>query len=99
MELKYPDMTASNTNPFIQVFPRTPLRRTFGTVSDLDTYSGVSVALAALTGDRRFTDYWKFVRDNQVEVYLQRVLDGSAMVRGYDIRDLEALAAQGIPAL
>jgi nitrate reductase alpha subunit len=99
MELKYPDMTASNTNPFVQVFPRTPLRRNFGTVSDMDTYLGVARALTSLTGDARFTDYWKFVADNRVEVYLQRIIDGSAALRGYTIRDLEALAAQGIPAL
>jgi nitrate reductase alpha subunit len=99
MELKYPDMTGSNTNPFVQVFPRTPLRRTFGTVSDLDTYAGVAAALGKLTGDRRFDDYWKFVRDNNVEVYLQRIIDASAMVKGYDFRDLEARAQQGIPAL
>ncbi len=99
MELKYPDMTASNTNPFVQVFPRTPLRRSFATVSDLDTYAGVAAALRAITGDPRFTDYWKFVTDNRVEVYLQRIIDGSAPLRGYDVRDLEALAAQGIPAL
>ncbi|HLB35077.1 MAG TPA: molybdopterin-dependent oxidoreductase [Gemmatimonadales bacterium] len=99
MEFKYPDMTASNTNPFLQVFPRTPLRRNFGTVSDLDTYAGVASALTALTGDRRFIDYWKFVTDNRVEVYLQRILDASAPTKGYSIRDLEALAAQGIPAL
>jgi len=99
MEFKYPDMTASNTNPFLQVFPRTPLRRNFGTVSDMDTYAGVAAALAQLTGDRRFTDYWKFVTDNQVEVYLQRIIDASAPLKGYQIRDLEALAAEGIPAL
>jgi len=99
MELKYPDMTASNTNPFVQIFPRTPLRRNFGTVSDLDTYAGVAAALGKMTGDRRFTDYWKFVTDNQVEVYLQRIIDGSAPLKGYDVRDLEALAAQGVPAL
>ncbi|MEK7769685.1 MAG: molybdopterin-dependent oxidoreductase [candidate division NC10 bacterium] len=99
MEFKYPDMTASNTNPFLQVFPRTPLRRNFGTVSDLDTYTGVASALTALPGDRRFIDYWKFVTDNRVEVYLQRILDASAPTKGYNIRDLEAQAAQGIPAL
>jgi nitrate reductase alpha subunit len=99
MEFKYPDLTASNTNPFVQVFPRTPLRRTFGTVSDLETFAGVAAALGRLTGDRRFADYWAFVTANQVEVYLQRVIDASAMVRGYDIRELEALAQQGIPAL
>jgi nitrate reductase alpha subunit len=99
MELKYPDMTASNTNPFVQVFPRTPLRRNFATVSDMDTYAGVAKALATLTGDRRFADYWHFVDTNQVEVYLQRIVDGSAALKGYVVRDLEALAAQGIPAL
>jgi nitrate reductase alpha subunit len=99
MELKYPDATASNTNPFLQVFPRTPLRRNFGTVSDLDTYAGVSAALAALTGDRRFLDYWKFVLDNRVEVYLQRILDASPATRGYRFEDLENLAKRGIPAL
>ena len=99
MELKYPDMTASNTNPFLQVFPRTPLRRNYDTVSDMDTYLGVATALAKITGDQRFTDYWKFVRDNQVEVYLQRIIDASAPLKGYHIRDLETLAAQGIPAL
>jgi nitrate reductase alpha subunit len=99
MEFKYPDMTASNTNPFLQVFPRTPLRRTFGTVSDLDTYAGVAAALGTLTGDRRYVDYWRFVTDNRVEVYLQRIIDASAPLRGYRIQDLEALAAQGIPAL
>jgi len=99
MELKYPDMTASNTNPFVQVFPRTPLRRNFPTVSDLDTYAGVAAALARLTGDGRFDDYWKFVRDNRVDVYLQRIIDGSAPLRGYNIADLEARAADGVPAL
>jgi nitrate reductase alpha subunit len=99
MELKYPDLTASNTNPFVQVFPRTPLRRNFGTVSDMDTYAGVAAALAQRTGDRRFTDYWRFVSENQIEVYLQRIIDASAPLKGYQIRDLEALAALGIPAL
>ena len=99
LELKYPDLTASNTNPFLQVFPRTPLKRNFGTVSDLETYAGVAEALAQLTGDRRFADYWRFVRANKVEVYLQRILDGSAPTKGYRFEHLETLAAQGIPAL
>jgi nitrate reductase alpha subunit len=99
LELKYPDLTASNTNPFLQVFPRTPLKRTFNTVSDMETYAGVAEALARLTGDRRFADYWRFVRANKVEVYLQRILDGSAPTKGYRFEQLERLAAQGIPAL
>ncbi|MCX8073093.1 MAG: hypothetical protein N3C12_11670 [Candidatus Binatia bacterium] len=75
------------------------MKRTFATISDLETYAGVSEALADLTGDRRFADHWRFVRANKVEVYLQRILDGSAPTKGYRFEDLEARAAQGIPAL
>ncbi len=99
MEFKFPDMTASNTNPFLQVFPRTPLRRNFPTVSDLETYVGVAEALATLTGDQRFADYWRFVKTGDIEVYLQRILDASPATLGYEFRDLEAMAQAGIPAL
>jgi len=33
--------------------------------------------LAALTGDQRFSDCWKFVREGRTDVYLQRMLDTS----------------------
>ena len=35
-EFKQPDMTASVTNPFLQVFPRTPLPRIFDTKGDAE---------------------------------------------------------------
>lgn len=98
-EFKHPDMAGSVTNPFVQVFPRTPLPRVFDTVGDIDTLAGVAKALAELTGDRRFQDYWKFVYDNQVDVYLQRILDNSNALRGFRFADLEEKAKQGIPAL
>lgn len=99
MEFKYPDMTASNTNPFLQVRPRTPIARAFSSVSDNETYLGVARELARLTGDARFEHMWQFVAQGQVEVYLQRILDASAPLVGYRIRDLETLAKLGIPAL
>lgn len=99
MEFKYPDMTASNTNPFVQVYPPTPARRAFNTVSDNDTYLGVARELAKLTGDARFEQMWKFVADDREDVYLQRIIDGSATLKGYRFEDLEALAKRGIPAL
>jgi nitrate reductase alpha subunit len=99
MEFRYPDMTASNTNPFLQIFPRTPIRRPFNTVSDIDTYLGVARELAKLTGDQRFEQMWQFVADGQVEVYLQRIIDGSPPLKGYHLEDLEGLAKRGIPAL
>lgn len=98
-ELKYPDMCGSVTNPFVQVFPRTPLPRIFDTRSDIETYAGVAEKLAALTGDRRFQDYWHFARENRVDVYLQRICDASSSLRGYTFSELEERAKQGIPTL
>jgi len=99
MEFKVPDMTASCTNPFLTVFPRTPLRRSFDTRADVETLLGVSQKLAELTGDKRFVDYWKFVAEEHVEVYLQRILDASQPTRGYRFEELEVKARDGIPAL
>jgi len=99
MEFRYPDMTASNTNPFVQAYPRTPVRRVFETVSDNETYLGVARELAKLTGDKRFEQLWHFIAEGRAEVYLQRIIDGSTPLRGYRFEELEELAKQGIPAL
>ncbi len=98
-ELKHPDMTASVTNPFLCVFPRTPLERPFETRGDIECLSLVGHALAERTGDRRFADLWKFVDEKRTDVYLQRILDNSSLTRGYRIAELEEKAKQGVPAL
>lgn len=98
-ELKHPDMTASVTNPFLVVFPRTPLKRIFNTMGDIEVTTLVSSKLAELTGDQRFNDMWKFVREQKTDVYLQRILDQSTNTKGYRFTDLEAKARQGVPAL
>ncbi len=99
MEFKFPDMTAAVTNPFYQVFPKTPLGRLHETRSDIEMHSGVGAALAKLTGDQRFLDYWKFVHEDNVEVYLQRIVDNSTTLRGYQFEDVHAKAQDGIPSL
>lgn len=98
-EFKHPDMAGSVTNPFVTVFPRTPLKRLFDTVSDIETAAGVAQALARLTGERRYADYWKFVGEGRVDVYLQRIVDGSNALRGYRFLDMEEKAARGEPTL
>ncbi|MBM3483732.1 MAG: molybdopterin oxidoreductase [Alphaproteobacteria bacterium] len=99
IEFKYPDMTASNTNPFVQIFPRTPAKRVVTTVSDNDTYLGVARELGKITGDKRFEQMWQFIAEGRAEVYLQRIVDGSTPLKGYRVEDLEELARLGIPAL
>ena len=98
-ELKHPDMTASVTNPFLLVFPRTPIERIFKTIGDIEVFTLVSSKLAELTKDNRFNDYWKFVREGKTDVYLQRVLDHSTNTKGYKFADLEAKAVEGVPVL
>jgi nitrate reductase alpha subunit len=99
-ELKYPDMTISVTNPFLYVFPATPLKRIHDTRSDLEVAAGICRAIGAQTNDRRYEDYWKFVnRTDGARPYIQRILDHSNATRGYRIEELETLASQGIPAI
>ncbi|MEZ5289896.1 MAG: molybdopterin-dependent oxidoreductase [Vicinamibacterales bacterium] len=98
-ELKHPDMTASVTNPFLIVFPKTPIPRIFNTMGDIEVQALVASKLATSTGDQRFNDMWKFVREFRADVYLQRILDHSTNTKGYRFTELEAKAREGVPAL
>ncbi|HYG58185.1 MAG TPA: molybdopterin-dependent oxidoreductase, partial [Symbiobacteriaceae bacterium] len=98
-ELKIPDMSASVTNPFLYVYPRTPMKRLFDTRQDMEVFAGIGQKLAEIHNEVRFRDYWKFVLEGKVETYLQRMIDLSSSSRGYKWEDLEAKAAEGIPAL
>jgi nitrate reductase alpha subunit len=98
-ELKHPDMTASVTNPFLSVYPRTPLPRLFETLGDIEVLSLVAKKMGDLTGDERFNRLWSFTDADQTDVYLQRVLDASSTTKGYRFTDLEEKALRGVPAL
>jgi nitrate reductase alpha subunit len=98
-ELKQPDMCASVTNPFLTVFPRTPLARPFETRGDIECLALVGKKLAEVTGERRFADVWRFVEQDKPEVYLQRILDASSNTKGYAFTQLEARAREGVPTL
>ena len=98
-EMKQPDMTASVTNPFLQVFPRTPLKRIHDTHGDGEVVAMVADQLATLLNEPRFRDYTKYLREGRSEVYLQRILDAGSATRGFKIADLEEKAKRGIPAL
>jgi nitrate reductase alpha subunit len=100
-EMRYPDMSISVTNPFLYVFPTSPLPRIHDTRSDVDVASGVCAKLATLINDNRLIDYWHFAHADRsgMRTYIQRILDYSNATRGYTIADLEAKAQQGIPAI
>lgn len=98
-EFKNPDMCASCTNPFLQVYPTTPLARIFDTKSDIEIVAGVATALGKIIDEPRMKDMFHFVHKGDVYEYLQRILDNSPGAKGYDIRELEKKAKEGIPVL
>ncbi|MDG5820741.1 molybdopterin-dependent oxidoreductase [Natronococcus sp. A-GB7] len=96
------DITASVTNPFVMTMPETGLEeRIYNTRNDAQIYAGVAEALAEATGDDRFEDYWAFIDedDHQARPYLQRIIDNSNTVAGYDLDEMLEEAADGVPKL
>jgi nitrate reductase / nitrite oxidoreductase, alpha subunit len=98
-ERKNLDATGSCTNSFLHMAPRSPIDRIFDTRGDVEVLAGIAQRLGALTGDRRFSDHWKFTLEGRDEVYVQRIFSASSATRGYDVLELERLAQRGIPAL
>jgi nitrate reductase alpha subunit len=88
VEFAHPDMTASATNPFLQFFPKGGIKRLHNTRHDIEVYSGVAKALSRLTGDKRFRQHYKFVEEDRVDVYMQRILDASNAFRGYKVKEI-----------
>lgn len=97
-EMKQPDAAISVTNPFLYIYPDTPLPRIHDTVSDLDVCAGVGKAIGNLIGDERCADYWKFVAADGSRTYLKRVLENSNVSAGYDMDQLIEDAKNGVPA-
>lgn len=94
------DITQSCTNPFMQAMPLGEIKRIHNTQSDTETYKGVGEKLAELTGDRRFKDYWAFIDEkHRAKPYIQRILDHSNMMKGYEVEELLKLAKEGIPVM
>ncbi len=96
------DMTASVTNPFVNVMPETELdERIYNTRNDAQHYKGVAEKLAEMTGEDRFEDYWAFIDEDEhkAQPYLQRIVDHSNTVKGYDLEDMLDDARDGIPKL
>src|SRR5437870_2326226 len=87
MEFTYPEVTATVSNPWWQVW-KGGIKPLYDTRNDLDCYAIVSAKWTEMTGDKRFNDHWKFVNENRVDIYLQRIQDASATLYGYNAKTL-----------
>ncbi len=97
-EFKMPDATVSVTNPFLYLYPDTPLPRVHDTKPDLEVVAGVGEAIGRLIDDPRCAAYWKFVREDGSRTYLRRILENTNASAGYELDALLADAKMGIPA-
>jgi len=83
VEIQDNECGAACSNPFLQVW-KGGIKPVHDTVDDGMVFAKAADALANKTGDRRFSDYFKFVTDGKAKVYIQRVFDNATTTRGTD---------------
>jgi nitrate reductase alpha subunit len=83
------EVTASCSNPFLQIW-KGGIPPVFDSKDDLAIIAGIARKLAAVTGDNRFLDYFKFELDGKRDVYIQRLLDTCTTTAGYQLKDIMA---------
>ena len=96
-EMKVPDATISVTNPFLYIFPDTPLKRAFNTTSDNHVAAGIAGAIGTILGDDRFAKNWALLDVDKGKTYLRRVLANSNVSAGYDLEEIIEKAKRGVP--
>ena len=84
MEFEDVECGGSCSNPFLQIWGGNGIEPVYNSKDDGAIFAGVGLALSQLTGDQRFSDYWKFITERKAHVYVQRVLDNSTTTRGPD---------------
>jgi len=87
METQTHEITASCSNPFVQIW-KGGIPPLYDTKDDVEILAGMAKRLGELLNDKRFSDYWKFALEGKPEVYIQRLLDASATLRGYKFEDI-----------
>ncbi len=87
LEFETLEMGGSCSNPFLQLW-KGGIRPLYDSRDDVAIFAGVARALAGLTGEPRFADYFKFASEGRPEVYLDRVLKGSFTTEGYTVDDI-----------
>jgi nitrate reductase alpha subunit len=89
LEFEDLEITASCSNPFLQIW-KGGIPPVFDSRDDLMILAGIAQALAEVTGDRRFADYFKFALEGKRAVYIQRLLDTCTTTAGYRLDDIMA---------
>jgi nitrate reductase alpha subunit len=92
MESQTHEVTASCSNPFLQVWGRAKdgIEPLYESRDDARILADQAKAMGDELGDPRFAAYWKFILEGREDVYIQRLLDASITTRGYRLDDIMA---------
>lgn len=92
MESGTHEVTASCSNPFLQVWGRAEggIAPLYESKDDARILAEQADALGKELGDGRFADYWKFLLEGKEDVYIQRLFDASVTTSGYRLDDIMA---------
>ena len=92
LESQSREVTASCSNPFLQVWGRAEggIKPLYEAKDDAHILADQAKALAEETGDGRYADYWKFILAGREDVYIQRLLDASVTTSGYRLDEIVA---------
>ncbi len=90
MEFQALEVTASCSNPFLQIWGKGGIKPVFDSKDDVTIIAEMAKKLGDLLDDQRLADYWKFALEGRPEVYLQRLLDASTTTTGYKVDDIMA---------
>jgi nitrate reductase alpha subunit len=89
LEFEGLEITASCSNPFLQIW-KGDIAPVFDSKDDLSILAKIAKALGEVTGDQRFSDYFKFEHEGRREIYIQRLLDSSTTTAGYKLEEIMA---------
>ncbi|MEK7782867.1 MAG: molybdopterin-dependent oxidoreductase, partial [Candidatus Binatota bacterium] len=89
LEFEGLEITASCSNPFLQIW-KGGIPPVFDSKDDLMILAGIANALADVTGEKRFRDYFAFAPPEKRGVYIQRLLDTCTTTAGYKLDEIMA---------
>jgi nitrate reductase alpha subunit len=84
------EVASSCSNPFLQIWGGNGIKPLYDTQDDAMVFARIAEKLGQQLSDPRFANYWKFILEGRNDVYIQRLLDGSAPTKGYKLSDILA---------
>ena len=90
MEFQSLEVTASCSNPFLQIWGKDGIKPVFDSKDDVTIIAEMAKKLGEQLDDPRMADYWKFALEGRPEIYLQRLLDASTTTMGYKVDEIMA---------